>query len=274
MKHTCVLLAAMMVALASTGVAQESTMKGAEQCSFKKSNAAHRPHAPESATSPRHTFDVLNYTLDLNIYSCFLTPYPKSFTASNLVTFRVDTALSSIRLNASTTSLVIDSVRLAGVSFTHSAGLLTITLDRTYVPGEVADVKIYYRHNNVADNAFYTGTGMVFTDCEPEGARSWFPCWDKPSDKATVNLHIKTPASVKLGSSGRLADSTQVADTIWYNWISRDPVSTYLVVMSGKVGYNLDIVKWPTISNPADSIPIRFYWNAGESQTNLNNVKA
>jgi aminopeptidase N len=274
MKERLAILVVLFLALAWSAPAQQNTMKGAEQCSLKKTKAVNRPQLPDSPTSPRHTFDVLNYTLDLNIYNCFLTPYPKSFTASNQVTFRVDTALNSIRLNASTTSLTIDSVRLAGVSFTHSAGILTVTLDRTYVPGEVADVKIYYRHNNVTDNAFYTGGDMVFTDCEPEGARLWFPCWDKSADKATVNLRVKTPATARLGASGRLADSVQVADTIWYNWISRDPVSTYLVVMSGKVGYNLDIVKWPRISNPLDSIPIRFYWNAGESQSNLNNIKA
>ncbi len=274
MKRRVGVLALLVVAMAWTAAAQEAmTMKGAELCSQKKRAALSRPDRGESPTSPRHSFDVLNYTLDLNIYNCFLTPYPKSFVASNVLTFRVDTALSSIRLNASSTSLTIDSVRQAGVSFTHSAGILTIMLDRTYNPGEIVDVRIHYRHNNVADNAFYTGGDMVFTDCEPEGARSWFPCWDKPSDKATVNLRVKTPATVRLGGSGRLADSVRVADTIWYNWISRDPVATYLVVLSGKVNYNLDIVQWPRISNPLDSIPIRFYWNAGESQSNLNNIK-
>lgn len=262
------------IILAQVGLSQESTLKGSEQCSNKKRSGKHSSIDPvESPGSPRHSFDVLNYTLDLNIYSCFLTPYPHSFSASEIITFRVDTALSSIRLNAVNSSLTIDSVRMAGSSFTHSANILTIQLDRAYAPGEIADVKVYYRHNNVADNVFYTGSGMVFTDCEPEGARKWYPCWDKPSDKATINLTAKVPGTVKLGSNGRLADTTRVADTLWYNWISRDPVATYLVVMSGKVGYNLDIVKWPSTENPGDTIPIFFYWNTGENQTSLNNIK-
>jgi hypothetical protein len=45
------------------------------------------------------------------------------------------------------------------------------------------------------------------------------------------------------------------------------------MVMSAMVNYNLDIVFWRTLSNPNDSIPIRFYWNAGENTTNLNNIK-
>ena len=111
-------------------------------------------------------------------------------------------------------------------------------------------MKIYYRHNNVSDNAFYAGNGLVFTDCEPEGARKWFPCWDKPSDKATVELRAKTPAVVKLGSNGRLADSITIGDTTYYHWVSRDPVATYLVVISSKIDYGLDIVYWPILSNP------------------------
>ncbi|MBP1653768.1 MAG: pepN, partial [Bacteroidetes bacterium] len=106
--------------------------------------------------------------------------------------------------------------------------ILTIPLDRTYGPGEIAEVSIAYRHKDVSDDAFYSSNGMVFTDCEPEGARKWFPCWDKPSDKATVDITAKVPASVKLGSNGRLADSVRSADTVTYRWVSRDPVATYL----------------------------------------------
>ncbi|MDL1893719.1 T9SS type A sorting domain-containing protein [Sphingobacteriales bacterium CHB3] len=248
--------------------------KGAEYCAEKKQNSIHQfDRLALSPGSPKHSFDVLDYKLDLDLYSCFFTPYPKSFTASNVITFRVDSVLSSIALNAVNTSMVIDSVALAGVSFTHTSNILTITLDSTYQEGRIVQVKIYYRHLNVSDGAFYASNGMIFTDCEPEGARKWFPCWDRPSDKATLNLTTKVPATVKLGSNGRLADSTRIADTIWYNWISRDPIATYLMVMSGKVNYNLDIIHWKNPQSPNDSIPIRFYWNAGENQTNLNNIK-
>jgi aminopeptidase N len=248
-------------------------MKGWELCSLKKRSVESVPEIGDSPNSPRHSFDVLNYALYLDIYNCFVSPYPKSFAANAIVAFRVDTALNAISFNAINTSLVIDSVRMAGASFTHASNILTITLDRTYNPGEIVNVKIYYRHNNVTDNGFYVSNGFVFTDCEPEGARKWFPCWDKPSDKATLDLTARVPSTVRLGSNGRLADSMRIADTTYYRWISRDPISTYLMVISAKVNYNLDVVYWRTMSNPNDSIPIRFYWNAGENVTNLNNIK-
>ena len=217
---------------------------------------------------PTHSFDVLDYKLDLDIYNCFISSYPKSFSATEVITIKADSAINKIKLDASNSSLVIDGVGLAGVSFTHSSNTLTINLNNTYMPGEIFQVQIKYRHLNVSDGAFYVSGGFVFTDCEPEGARNWFPCWDKPYDKATLNLRAKTPATVKLGSNGRLADSVRIGDTIYYNWISRDPIATYLIVISARVNYNLDIVYWTKPSSD-EQIPLRFYYNPGESVTSI-----
>jgi hypothetical protein len=247
--------------------------KGAEYCAQNKIHSNNIDLLENSNADIKHSFNALNYKFNLNLYSCFISPYPKSFTGSVILTFSVDSTLSSIKLNAVNSSLTIDSVRLAGVSYTHSSNILTITLDRTYNVGETAQVKVYYKHNNVSDGALYVSNGFLFTDCEPEGARKWFPCWDKPSDKATFDLTVKVPANVKLGSNGILADSIKNVDTIYYNWVSNQNIATYLMVMTGKVNYNLDIVYWHKISNPADSIPIRFYWNQGESVSSLNSMK-
>jgi aminopeptidase N len=251
-------------------------MRGADLCSYKKIHGTKILRSiGDSPNTPKHSYDVLNYTLNLNIYNCFLSPYPHSFTASNKVTIMSDSVLSSLNIFADSTSLVIDSIRkIGGPLFTFTQGpiLCKITLDSTYNQGQIFTMQIYYRHLDIADGAFYVSNGMVFTDCEPEGARKWFPCWDKPSDKATVDLTAKVPSSVKLGSNGRLADSIQTGDTIYYHWVSKDPVSTYLTVMSAKVNYGLDIVYWHKISNPADSIPIRFYYNIGETPSVVENI--
>jgi aminopeptidase N len=249
-----------------------SHMKGHEICSQKKMN---NPNAPillgDSPNTPKHKFDVLDYNISVDIRQCFISPYPKNFNGVVTVKFRVDTALTSIDLNAVNTSISVTSVGLSGISFTHTGNILTVTLDRTYNPGEIVYVRIYYSHLNVSDQAFYTGNGGVFTDCEPEGARKWFPCWDKPSDKATVDLVIKVPSTAKIGASGRLQDSLVIGDTTYYHWVSRDPVATYLVVMTGKINYQLNIVYYHKITNPIDSVPIRFYYNSGENPSTIIN---
>lgn len=242
-----------------------SHMRGSEVCSMKRTKMTQQDLMMlYSPNTPKHSFDVINYKINVDLYACYFSPYPKNFSASNIMKFRVDSTLSSIKLNANNTSLTIDSIRLlsgTALTFNHTSNILTITLNRTYNVGEIVEIKINYRHNNTTDNSFYNSgsSGYVFTDAEPEGARGWFPCWDRPSDKATFDLTAKVPSTVRLASNGRLNDSTVTGDSIYYHWISRDPLSTYLMVMTSKVGYTINIVYWHRPSNPIDSVPLRLY---------------
>jgi hypothetical protein len=64
---------------------------------------------------------------------------------------------------------------------------------------------------------------------------------------------------VKLGSNGKLVDSLLTGDSLYYHWKSCDPIATYLIVMSAKVNYNLDIVYWRPPDTFSDSVQMRFY---------------
>jgi aminopeptidase N len=254
---------------------QETRESGAYYCSKKKSAMSQESLSflkEINTVGPTHTYDVLSYTMNLNIYSSFFSPYPKNFAAKNVIHLKVDSTLNFIKLNADNTSLTIDSVRLAGVSFTHTGNILTVQLNRTYNPGEELSVRVCYRHNNVVDGNFNVSGGFVFTDAEPEGARHWFPCWDKPSDKALVDITVKVPATAKCGSNGALMDSIINGDTLTYHWASAQPVATYLTVLSARLNYKLDIVYWHKLSNPADSIPLRFYYNPTEDPSYIESI--
>jgi len=176
--------------------AQQYPLTGSQYCSLKRTKSEPMLLKTASPASPRHTFDVLDYKLTLDLYKNFFAPFPRSFSGSEVITFRADSALNTIQLNAVNTSLQIDSVGLAAKSFSHQNNILTLTLDATYAPSSVVKVKINYTHLNTADNAIYVSSdGFFFTDCEPEGARKWFPCWDARSGKATFNLTAQVPPS-------------------------------------------------------------------------------
>ncbi len=261
-----------MISLITLGLSAQQFKSGSESCSYRKSmKPALIERSIKSVDATGHAFDVINYKLNINLDSCMRPPYPNSFKADVSVTFKVDSTLNQIVLDAYNGSLTIDSVRLNGGAFVHLANKLTIQLDRTYNPGEVAAVHIYYRHANVTDYAFYAKDGFAFTDFEPEGARRFFPCYDKPSDKATTDITAIIPSNGRIASNGRLEDSLLIGNTYLYHWISRDPVATYLTVLTGKVGFNLDIVKW-TNPNTSEVIPIRFYYNAGENPSYMENI--
>ncbi|MGA2824164.1 MAG: hypothetical protein ABSE72_11630, partial [Bacteroidales bacterium] len=201
--------------------------------------------------APAYAFHTLNYKMSIDIYHCFANPFPRSFNATLICSLKADSTLHSVKLNADTSSLLIDSVSLNAVSFSHANNLLNVYLDRYYDPGEIFDIKIYYRHRDVDDGAFFAGNGMVFTNCEPERARNWFPCHDVPSDKSTFDLTAKTPVNVTLGSNGILTDSTIHGDTLYYHWVSADPLATYLVVIAAADDYLLKILYWHKLSDPA-----------------------
>ncbi len=231
--------------------------EGSQMCSHKKQSIKFLPQLNKSPNSPTHSFDVQKYTMNLDIYDCFESPFPYSFNATYTITFKVIDELSEIKLNANNSALTINSVGQAGVSYTHENDTLTISLDATYSTDDIVEVSLDYSHNNVNDGHFYVDNGFVFTDCEPEGARNWFPCWDKPSDKAQTDITLRVPTDVKIGSNGSLENEWEDGGAKYFHWVSLNPVATYITVLTGKVDYNLDIVDW-------EGTPIYFYYNDGE----------
>jgi len=243
--------------------AQRTEQSGAYFCAQKKQLSDSPSRSFRGPNSPAHRFDVLRYTMNIDLSNQFDSPYPQDFNADIVVRFKVDSTLSSIKLDAVNSSLSITSVGMAGLSFTHANDTLNIALDQTYQPGDTVEVSIDYQHLDVEDGAFYVSGGFVFTDCEPEGARKWFPCYDKPSDKAALEMYAIVPSDVRLGSNGALIDSTFSGSELTYHWRSNNPIATYIMVISAKKNYNLDIVYW---ERPSDSamIPFRYYYNNGE----------
>ncbi len=222
-------------------------------------------------SQPSDPFNVLNYEINLELYNCFKKPQTSRFSANAIVTINPNETVGQVSLDADNMSLEIDSVEMPGVSFFHIDNILTINLDRFYSANESFDIKIHYKHKEVKDSAFFVGDGIVYTDCEPTGARRWFPCKDVPDDKATLSLSAKTPSNVLLASNGLLADSTVAGDTISYKWVSTNPIATYLIVIAGKAKYNLDVLNWRRPDG--EDMPVRFYWQTGETLFNLANAK-
>ncbi len=258
----------MIMMIATAGISQQS---GAQMCSKRKSMSNFLPTF-KSPNSPRHSFDVIHYLLTVDLYNNYTPPYDKSYSASNKVTIVADSVINAISLNAVNTSLAIDSVVPSSISFTHTGDFLNLNFNQTYSVGDTVRFTIYYKHNNVSDGAFYCNNGFVFTDSEPIGARKWMPCWDLPGDKATFELKAKVPATVLLSSNGLLQDSLKIADTIRYHWISRDPASTYLMIITSKDGFNLSTIYWHPPLHPQDSVPMRFYYNTGENPQGIINI--
>lgn len=77
---------------------------------------------------------------------------------------------------------------------------------------------------------FTTPEGTSFTLNEPDGARSWMPVNDHPSDKATWQFEITVPAGTTAVANGvpRGVRRASVTTTTW-SWVQDDLMATYLV---------------------------------------------
>lgn len=214
----------------------------------------------------RHSYDVLKYRMEVNLHQCFTAPYPRSFSAKVTITLQADSAIGIVLLNAVNSSLQIDSTGLAGVSFSHSNDTLRVILDRTYQPGEILNINIFYHHKNVTDRAFYAGYGTLFTDNPPEGARKWLPCWDRPSDKAQWELVAGVKAPAMLVSNGLPVGEPVVSgDTIFYHWRSEQDIATYLIAFSAKINFECHLKYYQLNDTGEDSVPVMIYRKPGEN---------
>ena len=110
-------------------------------------------------------------------------------------------------------NLIIDSIK-TGNNFLQYSLLndkLSISLDRTYNPGEKIDLIIFYRGLPVATGfgSFIFGTNVntpaIWTLSEPFGASDWFPCKNSPDDKAdSSEMTIKCRNDFTAVSNGAL----------------------------------------------------------------------
>jgi aminopeptidase N len=75
-------------------------------------------------------------------------------------------------------------------------------------------------------------TDGAFVPDEPQGAPSWFPCNDHPSDKATYDIRMTVPRGLTAVSNGRLDSRVTRAGTTTFSWREGRPMATYLATVT------------------------------------------
>ena len=64
---------------------------------------------------------------------------------------------------------------------------------------------------------------------EPDGAHTWLPCNDHPSDQATFTFRITVPEGTSAVANGALVERTASAGTATFVWEEQRPMATYLI---------------------------------------------
>lgn len=152
-----------------------------------------------------------------------------------------------IRLTTSATAIALDALDLDIESVTVDGSSVDFRLDgpelivelpepaavdtRLAVRVAYMDEESLYWSPTGFELGWYTDTGGLFVLSEPDGARSWLPSNDHPSDRATWTIELVVPEGTTAIANGELrsgAPTSAGATTRWV-WDAVDPMPTYLV---------------------------------------------
>jgi aminopeptidase N len=132
-------------------------------------------------------------------------------------------------------SVFVDMVKIS--SFTHADEVLNIPLSSSISIGDTTDVMVYYQGEPFHESwggfhysgqyAFNLGVGISWI---PHNlGKTWFPCIDDFTDRATYEVIATVPENMAAVGGGALMGITNNGNgTHTWHWILNNPIPTYL----------------------------------------------
>ncbi len=210
-------------------------------------------------------FDAIHYKVSLDV-----DMEKKMLTGKNTITLSpLNDGLETIVLDA--VSLVVtDVMDLEGnpISFNQSDDQLVISLSHPYSHKDTIVLSVnYYLKEQVKGLRFTDETEtsplQASSDCFPNKARQWIPCYDYPNDKFTQEMIVTVDDKYKVLSNGTLLGITEnrSEQKHTYHWSQSKPHSTYLI--------NLSIADYAVIKDSLGSLLINYWvyhWNVEDAK--------
>ncbi|MEO6710981.1 MAG: M1 family metallopeptidase, partial [Planctomycetota bacterium] len=130
----------------------------------------------------------------------------------------------------------VEGERGEPLEFIHEDGLLTIQLARGLRLGDFTEFTVIYDgvpRRGLYFNDFENGAAtQVFTQGECEESRGWFPCFDRPDDRATSEVAVIMPAKWTSVAAGERVERRELAkDRALERWRMSTPHPAYLTTL-------------------------------------------
>lgn len=137
--------------------------------------------------------------------------------------------------------LQADKVRLAGAGlkkWSQRHHRLVLQLDGDVAPGTELTLTVAYggqpqpvidKHHG--DAGWEELTDGVIVAAQPHGAPTWFPCNDRPDDKATYRIAVAAPAGYVVVANGELVAHQRRASVETWDYRMDRPMATYLATV-------------------------------------------
>ncbi len=212
----------------SMGDGSSGTAQGADAVVAVQQAAGADPYFPDNG-DPRYRVHRYEITLDYR-------PGPNRLSGTariNAIAGRG--ALGEFFLNLA--DFRIGRVRVDGrqAQYTHRGGRLRVRPAKSVRGGAAFTVEVHWSGNPKPVNSPWGGIGWeelgdgALVASQPVGAPSWFPCNDRPVDKASYLLSVTVPSAYSVVTGGRLLTRTTRASTTTWVYEQSAPTSSYLV---------------------------------------------
>jgi aminopeptidase N len=181
-------------------------------------------------------YDALHYDLSLSYER-------RANRLAGLARIRARALAPLTRFNLDLKGLRVRRVAVAGAhaAFSRAGSELRITPAAPLAAGQEFTVAVRYRGvpRTIVGSPFAFGEpyGFLhtpdgqFVAAEPDGAATWFPCNDHPSDKATFTFHVTVPRGTRAVANGRLVSVERRAKRRTFVWHEDSPMATYLATV-------------------------------------------
>jgi len=221
-----------------------------------------RLRAAESPATPMvETYDVEHYTLDIEILISGSSGAVRGTMTMEAHALRNDLPFIVLDLDD---ALRCNDARVDGeaAGFVHANDKLRVDLPAPLAFGEAFTVAIDYvgtpprRGFNSFAVFQHDGVPIVQTLSEPYNAHTWWPCKDRPNDKALATLRYTVPEGMVVGSNGLLVSTTPAdGGGTTFTWETRYPIATYLVSLAAT---NYVLIE-DTYTSSGRTMPITHY---------------
>jgi aminopeptidase N len=144
---------------------------------------------------------------------------------------RVSLDLAGLRVD----KVVADTRRVT--RHTHRAGKLQVSLDRALRPGDEAVLTIGYSGAPRPSDGSWGEVGWeeltdgVIVAGQPDGAPSWYPCNDRPGDKASYRVAVTTESPYTVVANGVPVERRVGGSRTTWVFDQPEPMSTYLATV-------------------------------------------
>lgn len=202
-------------------------------------------------TRPRYGPDKIVTVEHIDLH---LTPDLADESLDGVCTITVralDEPVSHLTLNA----VDLEVSRVEGAGFASREGALEIAFDPAVAPGESKTFAVHYRVCKPRHGLFFIKpvsahpqrAAHVWTQCQDEYARYWFPCLDYPAEKQTTSTTIVVPKGMFALGNGALVERKDEDGKTIFRYRQDVPHSSYLMTMvagpfaevaQGKAGTN------------------------------------